>query len=65
MNFIDHVIKAEELLDACNGEWGYENALCLFCHSTTYDTKQGLVHSDVCPITQLRKTIKKEKEAQS
>ena len=43
----------ENSMDKVNGELGWANRLCLFCHSDSYDGS-GIVHKVTCPIAKSR-----------
>lgn len=52
------IIKLEEDLDKINADYGSKDEYCIFCKSTEVNSVVGIVHSDSCWITLLRKQIK-------
>lgn len=49
--------KSEILLDYLNSQHATREEYCLYCDSTTYNGKEGIVHADKCIITQIRRRI--------
>ena len=49
--------EIEYLMDKANAEHGTKKAYCLFCNSTKYDGKVGIVHHKKCIIQRLRNII--------
>ena len=60
---IEEIEKMEDAIDKYNGEHGDINGLCVSCKSTKYNSKEGIVHSELCAITVLRSVLAKLREA--
>lgn len=50
--------EVHDLLDAHNSLYATENKYCLYCHSKSYDSANGIVHTSGCIITKLRQQLK-------
>lgn len=52
--------EIEYIMDKANGEYGNKKAYCIYCNSTKYNSKVGIIHHEMCMIQRLREEIKKQ-----
>ena len=59
---IERLKEIENKLDILNGLYGTKEYYCIYCKSKEYNGKEGIIHTKICPVKQLRVKIKEEIE---
>jgi hypothetical protein len=50
----------EQILDEFNNAKGSQDKFCQFCNSNQYNTLEGIVHTELCIIRQIRTMYKED-----
>ena len=51
------LIDIEFQMDNANGNNGSKEGYCIYCKSTEYNGIEGIVHTDKCAMTKIRRLI--------
>jgi len=57
MNTLKLLKEIEIKIDAVNPIYGSRSEYCIYCKSTKYNSKIGIIHINKCPIFEIRDII--------